>query len=90
MEESSQKTQQNNTDMEHLEHASAVQTAPLSVLPEPTMLDNYVYFLFIYFTVGALIAVPLFHLEIFVGQFTQAGIMKAFKMYGYGFEGDEN
>uniref|UniRef100_A0A158P6D8 SSD domain-containing protein n=1 Tax=Angiostrongylus cantonensis TaxID=6313 RepID=A0A158P6D8_ANGCA len=45
-----------------------------------------VYFIFIYFFMLFLIAFPLLHMEIFVGQRCQSGIIKTTRMYGYGFE----
>ncbi|KAK6744380.1 hypothetical protein RB195_011219 [Necator americanus] len=40
------------------------------------------FFLIIYFIIGLFIVFPLVHLEMFVSQFTQSGILKSMRLYG--------
>ncbi|EYC25841.1 hypothetical protein Y032_0011g1417 [Ancylostoma ceylanicum] len=59
----------------------------LWVFPVKIALHGGVVFIVLYVLVTILVAFPILHLEIFVGQRHQTGICKTFQSYGKAFEG---
>ncbi|KAL6728802.1 hypothetical protein Aduo_010537 [Ancylostoma duodenale] len=60
---------------------------PLWVLPVKIALHGGVVFITLYILLTILVAFPILHLEIFVGQRHQTGIWRTFQSYGRAFEG---
>ncbi|KAL6728107.1 hypothetical protein Aduo_009913 [Ancylostoma duodenale] len=62
-------------------------TDSIWVFPLETLKNGGFFFLIIYFFTSFYVVVPLLHLEIFVSQICQAGIVKAMELHGVAFAG---
>ncbi|RCN39145.1 hypothetical protein ANCCAN_14942 [Ancylostoma caninum] len=62
-------------------------TDSIWVFPLETLKNGGFFFLIIYFFTSFYVVVPLLHLEIFVSQICQAGILKAMELHGVAFAG---
>ncbi|EYC32261.1 hypothetical protein Y032_0003g1483 [Ancylostoma ceylanicum] len=62
-------------------------TDSIWVFPLETLKNGGFFFLIIYFFTSFYVVVPLLHLEIFVSQICQSGIVKAMQLHGVAFAG---
>ncbi|WKX99055.1 hypothetical protein Q1695_014154 [Nippostrongylus brasiliensis] len=65
----------------------SLSTDSIWVFPLEALKHGGFFFLVVYFFVSLSIVVPLLHLEVFVSQICQAGIVQAMQMHGVGFTG---
>ncbi|XGW14299.1 hypothetical protein V3C99_000543 [Haemonchus contortus] len=62
-------------------------TDTLFSFPIEVLRNGGYFFLIIYFFFAFLISFPILHLELFVSQYLQSGILKSFLLYGSGYTG---
>ncbi|VDO25313.1 unnamed protein product [Haemonchus placei] len=62
-------------------------TDTLFSFPIEVLRNGGYFFLIIYFFIAFLISFPILHLELFVSQYLQSGILKSFLLYGSGYTG---
>ncbi|XGW14297.1 hypothetical protein V3C99_000543 [Haemonchus contortus] len=63
-------------------------TDTLFSFPIEVLRNGGYFFLIIYFFFAFLISFPILHLELFVSQYLQSGILKSFLLYGSGYTGN--